>query len=216
MSRGDGLGFAMPRHLGSVSSGSAVPGIVVLRKTPDDVSEFVKQYRNLRFRRVSVVTRNRQYVVTAGPREHSPWFPLHEKRSTVEEWPVGVQLDDGVSARILHRSRRPWMFEELLTFKVPPAISAGRPAALQLEVQRPEHFGGVMISFPEPNGARIFVLQDAENLLTRPSDRLTVLAQGRQLQQHALVLVWSKRSIRSARRKQYYAREYGSCDHSLA
>jgi hypothetical protein len=128
MSRGDGLGFAMPRHLGSVSSGSAIPGIVVLRKTLDDVSEFVKQYSNLRFRRVSVVTTNRQYMVTAGPRENSPWFQLHEKRSTVEEWPVGVQLDDRVPARILHRSRRPWMFEELLTFKVPPAINAGRPS----------------------------------------------------------------------------------------
>src|SRR6267154_239004 len=69
---GASLALAMPRHFGSVSERSAIPGIVVLRKTPDDVPQFVKQYRDLRFWGVSVVTRNRQHAVTSGPRERSP------------------------------------------------------------------------------------------------------------------------------------------------
>src|SRR6266850_3975934 len=84
------LGLAMPQHLGSVSGRSAVPRIVVLRKTPDDVPQFVKQYRDLRFRSVPVVTRNRQREVTTGPQEHSHWVQLHDARSVVEERSVRI------------------------------------------------------------------------------------------------------------------------------
>ena len=60
------LALAMPRHFGSVSDRSAVPGIVVLRKTPDDVSQFVKQYRNLRLRSIPAVRRDHQQTIAAG------------------------------------------------------------------------------------------------------------------------------------------------------
>lgn len=85
------LALAMPRHFGSVSDRSAVPGVVVLRTTPDDVLQFVKQYRNLRLRSVPVVTEDRQHEVTTGPRECSPWVQLHDTRSTIEERSVGIQ-----------------------------------------------------------------------------------------------------------------------------
>ena len=62
------LALAMPRHIGSVSERAAVPGIVVLRKTPDEVPQLVKQYRNLRLRSVPVVTGDRQHEVTRATR----------------------------------------------------------------------------------------------------------------------------------------------------
>jgi len=60
------LALAMPRHFGSVSERSAVPGIVVLRKTPDNVPQFVKQYRNMRLRSVSGVGRDHRQTIVAG------------------------------------------------------------------------------------------------------------------------------------------------------
>jgi len=157
----------MPRHFGSVSERSAIPGIVVLRKTPDDVPQFVKQYRDLRFWSVSVVTRNRQHEVTSGPRERSPWVQLHNARSTIKERPVAIQLDDRVSASILSCSSGPWVLEKLPTRTVSHAVNVRSSSHLHLEVQRPEYFGGVGIGFLEPCGARISRLQDLKNLPTR-------------------------------------------------
>jgi hypothetical protein len=81
------------------------------------------------------------------------------------------------------------LLEELPAFSISPAVNKRGSFFLQLEAQGPEHIGGVRISFPEPDAARISLLQDLENLLTRPSDCVTVFAQRRQLQHNALVLV---------------------------
>src|SRR5258708_27063254 len=86
---------------------------------------------------------------------------------------------------------------------------------LQLEVQRAEYFGGVRISFLEPDGACISKLQDIDNLFTRPGNRVTRFTQGRQLQRNALLLVCRALRIRLSRRE-HYAREYGSSNRSLA
>src|SRR6266480_3622240 len=107
------------------------------------------------------------------------------------------------------------MSKELLTLTVSHAVDGRRPIPLQLKVHRPEHFGGVSISFLEPCGARISILQDLKNLLARPSDRVTPFTQGRHFQHNTLVMVWRTLRIRSTRRKQY-AREYGSSNQSLA
>jgi hypothetical protein len=161
------LALAMPRHFGSVPERSAVPRIVVLRKTPDDVPQFVKQYRDLRFWSVPVVTRNRQHEVTSRPHERSPWVQLHNARSTIEERPVAIQLDDRVSASILSGPSGPWVFEKLPARTVFHAVDVRSSSHLQLEVQRPEYFGGVRIGFLEPCGARISRLPDLKNLLAR-------------------------------------------------
>jgi len=161
------LALAMPRHFRRVLERSAVPRIVVLRKTPDDVPQFVKQYRDLRFWSVPGVARNRQHEVTSRPSERSPWAQLHDARSTIKERSVAIQSDDRVSASILSCPSDPWVFEKLPTRTVFHAVNVRRSSRLQLEVQRPEYFGGVRISFLEPCGARISRLQDLKNLLAR-------------------------------------------------
>jgi len=142
------------------------------------VPQFVKQYRDLRFWGVPVVTRNRQHELTSRPRERSPWVQVHNARSTIKERSVTVQLDDRVSASILNRPSRPWAFEKLPTLTVSHAVNVRSSSHLQLEVQRPEYFGGVRISFLESCGARTSMLQDIENLFARPSNRVTRFAQG--------------------------------------
>jgi hypothetical protein len=57
-------------------------------------------------------------------------------------------------------------------------------------VQRPEHFGGIGISFLEPGRARIPMPQDFENLPPRARDCVAVFTQGRQFQHDALLVVW--------------------------
>ncbi len=68
-----------------------VQGIAVLGKPSNDVSQFVKQYRNLCLWSVPFVRRNRQQTVAIGPSWHSSWIQLHDNRSAVEERPVGIQ-----------------------------------------------------------------------------------------------------------------------------
>jgi len=80
------LGLAMPYHLRGVSGRSAVQGIVVLWKPSNDVSQFVKQYRNSCLWSIPLVRRNCQQTVPIGLSWH-----LHDKRSEVEERPVGIQ-----------------------------------------------------------------------------------------------------------------------------
>jgi len=50
--------LTMVWDFGSISVRSAVPGVIVFRKTPDDVSEFVKHYYDLCLRGVPAVVRN--------------------------------------------------------------------------------------------------------------------------------------------------------------
>ncbi len=85
------LGLAMPQHFRGVLRRSAVQGIAVLRKPSNDVSQFVKQYRNLCLWSIPLVRRDRQQTVAIGPNGHSYWARLHDKRSAVEEGPVGIQ-----------------------------------------------------------------------------------------------------------------------------
>jgi hypothetical protein len=82
------------------------------------------------------------------------------------------------------------VFEEQPTFIVSHAVNIRRSVHLQLEVQRPEYFGGVWISFPEPGGAHISVLKNFENLPARPSDGVTLFTQGRQFQLDAIIVIW--------------------------
>jgi len=83
------------------------------------------------------------------------------------------------------------VFEDLPTFTISHAVDIPRFSYLQLEVQRPKHFGGVRIGLLEPSGARIALSQDVENLLARPNNRFTPFAQGRQLQHNTVVVVWN-------------------------
>src|SRR6266436_5525820 len=170
--------FAMPVHLGGVSGRLAVPRIVVLGKATNNMSQFVKQYRNLCLGRIPFVGRSRQQTEPTGSREHSSWVQLHDNRSAVEEWSVSIQYDRRVLARILHRPGRPWVLEEMSTFGIYHVVHVRRSFQLQLEVQRPKQFGGVRISFVEPCGARVVILQNVEDLLTRPNDCVAPFAQG--------------------------------------
>jgi hypothetical protein len=107
------------------------------------------------------------------------------------------------------------VFEKLPTSTVSHAVNVRSSSHLQLEVQRPEYFGGLRISFLEPCGARISMLQDIDNLFTRPLDCVTPFTQGRQLQSNALLLVCRALRIRLSRRE-HYTREYGSSNQSLS
>ena len=93
------------------------------------------------------------------------------------------------------------MFEKLPTRAVAHTVSVRRSNHLQSEVRRLEYFGGVRISFLEPCGPRISMLQDIDNLFTRPLDRVTPFAQGRQFQRNALLLVCRALGIRLSRRE---------------
>src|SRR6478736_6026319 len=124
----------MPQDLGGVLHGSPIPG-AIRRQPPDNVAELVKQDGDLRFRSVPVEICDGQHTIAASPVDLRPGVSLYHRRTTVEEWPVGVQPDHGVPTGVLYRPRSPRMFEKKLALRISHAVDARRSVTFQLEVQ---------------------------------------------------------------------------------
>ena len=127
--------LTMAEHFGGVSRGSAVPRVVVLRESSDNVTQFMEQGCHLRLVRLSPKRCYSQPLKPSGPHWYSPRTHLHNRRNIIEKWSIGVEFDSRVWTAILGRTCSPRLFVELFTSAVRHTENVCRLTASDFIVQ---------------------------------------------------------------------------------
>src|SRR5689334_15516488 len=112
VSNGLNVSLAMTQDFDRVSGGLPIPGIAVLRQSPNNMSQFVKHDHEPGFRSISNKRGKGQYLPSAVPHERVGRVKIPHSRRPNEESAVGVDLYSRVHTCELACLRAPWILKE--------------------------------------------------------------------------------------------------------